>query len=563
MENTTAVIHGTNMQQDSSEYFDDNYEDYISHELFHHWFGDLVTCESWSNITLNEGFANYAEYLWREYKYGRDDADNLNQHDQAGYVSMSRLRDPDLIRFYYDDREDVYDAISYNKGGRVLHMLRKYVGDEAFFASLKLYLESHKYQTVEIHDLRLAFEKVTGEDLNWFFNEWFLNHGSPKLEINYAWSDSLKKETVTIEQKQEFDKNPLYKIPMLIDIYHDGKSDRKKVTIEHAKETFSWQFPSKPDLVDVDAEKMLLCTKEDNKSKESYVFQFYHAPSYVNRYEALNKFGSDYSADSPEGKMTEDALNDKYWNIRQQALKNIGPQVKANKDKMKPKIMALATSDDKSKVRSQAIKTLSKYYKDDKEANAVIENALKEKSNLVVTASFKSIAENDKKRGAEMARQLRGTAKGDVLIAIANFYKEDGSPEYNSFFLTALGKAKGFDKYNLIDTYGKYLKKQEGKELNDGIASLEDVGQHAPSWFIRYAGVNALDGIEGELKSRENKASDRVEELRKNNVAQKDIQAAEMDVTALKKQHDDLAARIKEIKSNEKEKRLKKRFESN
>jgi hypothetical protein len=225
--------------------------------------------------------------------------------------------------------------------------------------------------------------------------------------------------------------------------------------------------------------------------------------------------------------------------------------------------MALATSDDKSKVRSQAIKTLSKYYKDDKEANAVIENALKEKSNLVVTASFKSIAENDKKRGAEMARQLRGTAKGDVLIAIANFYKEDGSPEYNSFFLTALGKAKGFDKYNLIDTYGKYLKKQEGKELNDGIASLEDVGQHAPSWFIRYAGVNALDGIEGELKSRENKASDRVEELRKNNVAQKDIQAAEMDVTALKKQHDDLAARIKEIKSNEKEKRLKKRFESN
>jgi aminopeptidase N len=562
MENTTAVVHGTNMLEDSSEYFDGNYEDYISHELFHHWFGDLVTCESWSNITLNEGFANYSEYIWREYQFGRDDADYLQQQDMAGYLGSSRLKDPDLIRFNYEDREDMYDAVSYNKGGRVLHMLRKYVGDTAFYASLKLYLEEHKFQAVEIHDLRMAFEKVTGEDLNWFFNQWFLNHGYPKIEISYAWNDTTKIETVTIEQKQDFDKAPLYKIPMLIDIYHDGKTDRKKVTLEHAKETLSWKLPSKPDLVDVDAEKMLLCSKEDNKTKENYIFQYSHAPSYLNRYEALNKIGSDYTANSAEAKMTEAALGDKYWSLRLQAMKNIGAQLKENKDRLKPVIIALATKDEKSKVRAQGIKTLSKYYKDDADVKSIIEDALKEKSNLVVTSAFKVISEKDKKRGAEVAKQFESSTNGDILNAVGAFYKDEASPEYNGFFIAALNKEKGFERYNMVDIYGKYLKKQDGKELADGIKKLEEIARSS-SWFMRYGAITALSGVEGELKTRLGKATDKVEELRKNNASSKDILEAQMDETKMKKQHDELEATIKDIKSNEKEKRLKKMFDGN
>lgn len=77
MENTSATVHGEFLQQHSRDLLDENNEDVISHELFHQWFGDLVTCESWSNLPLNESFATYGEYLWREYKYGRDDADYL------------------------------------------------------------------------------------------------------------------------------------------------------------------------------------------------------------------------------------------------------------------------------------------------------------------------------------------------------------------------------------------------------------------------------------------------------------------------------------------------------
>src|SRR5690606_18478235 len=98
---------------------------------------DYVTCESWSNLTMNEGFANYAEYLWFDHKYGHDEAENHRLSEMQGYfASVNQSGAHDLIDFSYDDKEDMFDAHSYNKGGLVLHMLRKYVGDEAFFTSL-------------------------------------------------------------------------------------------------------------------------------------------------------------------------------------------------------------------------------------------------------------------------------------------------------------------------------------------------------------------------------------------------------------------------------------------
>src|SRR5204862_5368480 len=122
---------------------------------------------------------------------------------------------------------------------------------------------------------------------------------------------------------------------------------------------------------------------------------------------------------------------------------------------------------------------------DDSEAKAIIENALKEKSNLVETGAFKAIAENDKKKAALIAKEFEKSANGDLLNAVGSFYKDEGNPEYNSFFIGALDKAKSFSRYNLIDTYGRYLKKQDGKELADGIAKLSEIAGHASSWFMR------------------------------------------------------------------------------
>ena len=203
MENTTATLHQESAYQNNRQLADGNaWEGTIAHELFHQWFGDLVTAESWSQLTVNESFANYSEYLWSEYKYGKDMADEHNLEDMQGYL-LSGSESKDLVRFHYSDKEDVFDAVSYNKGGRILNMLRNYVGDDAFFKSLNNYLTTNKFKAGEAGQLRLAFEETTGKDMNWFWNQWYYGSGHPKLKINYSYDDAAGRAMVTTEQTQK------------------------------------------------------------------------------------------------------------------------------------------------------------------------------------------------------------------------------------------------------------------------------------------------------------------------------------------------------------------------
>jgi len=133
MENTTAVVHAEQAYQTPGQLIDNNaQENTIAHEIMHHWFGNLVTSESWSNVTLNESFANYGEYLWQEYKYGKVAAE-MHYFEQVEAYKNGQNDSKSLVRFIYDDREDLFDLVSYNKGGAILHMLRNYLGDDAFF----------------------------------------------------------------------------------------------------------------------------------------------------------------------------------------------------------------------------------------------------------------------------------------------------------------------------------------------------------------------------------------------------------------------------------------------
>ncbi len=219
MENTTAIIYGDFCQKDDRELLDDNNDGIVAHEMFHHWFGDLVTCESWSNLSLNESFANYSEYLWFEHRYGKDEADRHLQTDLNGYLGEARGSTHPLIHFYYDDKEDMFDAHSYNKGGAILHQLRGILGDDAFFGGLQKYLTDHAYSAAEAHQLRLAFEEVSGEDLNWYFDQWYYSPGHPKLDISYSYDAAKKKINVTILQTQEPGEAPIFRLPLDVDVY--------------------------------------------------------------------------------------------------------------------------------------------------------------------------------------------------------------------------------------------------------------------------------------------------------------------------------------------------------
>lgn len=173
MENTTAVIHGDMLFYDDAKALTEDYETVVAHELMHHWFGDLVTCESWAQLPVNESFADYSEYLWLEHSRGLEAAELHRIEAYYTYLAEARTKQVPLIRFEYGDPMAMFDAHSYQKGGLTLHLLRRIVGDSAFFLSLRQYLTDNAYQAADIDHLRHAFEKVTGEDWTWFFDQHF------------------------------------------------------------------------------------------------------------------------------------------------------------------------------------------------------------------------------------------------------------------------------------------------------------------------------------------------------------------------------------------------------
>lgn len=362
MENTTATLHTDAVQQDARELVDGNkFEEYVAHELFHQWFGDLVTTESWSNLTVNESFANYSEVLWNQYKYGKDAGDDKNFDDMQGYLG-SHSESKDLVRFYYADKEDMFDAVSYNKGGRILHMLHTYLGDSAFFKGLNLYLTTNKFKTGEAHQLRLALEEVSGQDLNWFFNQWYYGSGNPKVEISYVYDDAAGKASVIVNQKQEGDN--AFRLPIAIDVYNGRDKQRHNVWITHKTDTFSFVYSKRPDLINVDAEKVILWEKKDNKTLENFIHQYTYAGNYLDRKEAI-----DYCAknqDEPQAlALLKTAMKDHYYALRSYTIGELDLKKPIVKAEVEALLADIAKNDAKPTVRAAAIGLLGQYAKAD------------------------------------------------------------------------------------------------------------------------------------------------------------------------------------------------------
>lgn len=514
MENTSATLHGEFLQKTDRELLDHNNESIIAHELFHQWFGDLVTCESWSNLPLNESFATYGEYLWEEYKYGRDAADLHSAQSRAGYFAESSRKQVELIRFHYDDKEDMFDGHSYNKGGQVLHMLRTYVGDDAFFASLKLYLETNKYTSVEIHQLRLAFEQVTGEDLNWFFNQWFLSTGHPDLIFKTNYNVSTKKVSVQIKQVQDFSKTPLFKLPMYIDLYVNGKVERNKIIVTKADETFEFAAENKPSLVNIDATKSTLCIKNETKSTEEWAFQYSNAPLYLDRFEALTQLVSK-TKDTIANNSIIKALNDKFWSLRNDAISMLKNLPAGNEKVIKEKLVAIAVNDDKATVRAAAIDYLSENYKDE-DLQPLYKNALNDKSYGVLGSALIAIGKANAKEAMALAKQYENEKSNDVLFAVGDLYATYGNDDNNDFFLKNADKFNGFSKIGFISQYTTFLKKaQKDETVNIGSKVLHTIAtEQGTSKWVAYYAKKSIKELANMYGDKEFKASQKLKDLK-------------------------------------------------
>ena len=413
MENTTATLHGSDILQKPGQLIDENkWEDTIAHELFHHWFGDLVTAESWSNLTVNESFANYSEYLWNEYKYGKDQADYHQMEDVNHYIHNPGDFKKDLVRFDYASREDVFDLVTYQKGGGILHMLRNYLGDDAFFAGITEFLKTYEYQNAEAHQLRLAFEKVSGKDLNWFFNQWYFGSGHPKLTYTSSYEPVKKQVTVVINQSQD---QP-FEFPLAIDVYDNGKPKRFNVWVNaKAKNTFTFDSSKTPDLININADGILVADVTETKTPEQSFLQFTGSKEYKSKSIALSNIKEDAGKNPAAIKLFAAALKDPFFRIREQALEQIDLTIPEQAKALTADVEKLASNDPKTLVQAAAISALVKTK--NAKYSSIYEKGLNAVSNAVKGSSLAGIAELDPTKAAASIEKIDLDGASDDLIS--------------------------------------------------------------------------------------------------------------------------------------------------
>ncbi len=412
MENTTATLHGESAQQKPGDLIDENkWEDVIAHELFHHWFGDLVTAESWSNLTVNESFADYSEYLWNEYKYGKDQADYHLLNSLKSYEMDPRNISKDLVRFDYHSREDMFDGVSYNKGGAILHMLRNYLGDEAFFAGISDYLKTNEYQAAEAHQLRLSLEKVSGKDLNWFFNQWYFGSGHPMINVSTTYDPVKKQTTVSIAQTQ----TEFFEFALTVDVYEAGKPKRHTFWVEaKSKNDFAVNTNSKADFVNVNPDGVLLAQINNNLTMENYFSIYQNSKEFRSRYRAVENATESTEKSETAIKILQAGLKDPFFRIRMKAVSGLDLS-NSNPKSLISEVEKLASSDPKTLVQAAAIQALAKTK--DKKYLPLFEKGISAVSNSVKGASLAGISATDPSKVASLADKIDMENASEELIS--------------------------------------------------------------------------------------------------------------------------------------------------
>jgi aminopeptidase N len=477
MENTSNTLHGEFIEQDARQLAEENTGEWvIAHELFHQWFGDYVTCESWSNITLNESFADYSETLWYEYKYGKDEGDGYNNKALRNYLGNPDDTSKTLVRFYYADKDDVFDNVSYPKGGRILNMLRHYVGDSAFFKSLNVYLTQHKFSKAEAQDLRLAFEQVTGQDLNWFWNQWYYGVGHPKLTIDYEYDNTNKTAKIIMQQTQAV--NP-FRLPFAIDVYEGGSKKRYNVWMQNRTDTFSFPTNTKPDLINVDADKILLCEKTDNKTLDEFIYQYNKAGLYVDRREAI-VFALKHQTETKALDFLNRALSDKSWRIKDALLTQLNLDNDTVKNAIEASVMNTAKTESNKIIKADAIEALGKYknpgYK------SIFIEAIGDSSYTVAGNALKALGKIDADAAAEQTKMLSTMpAKGVLKNVMVSFSDES---KFDSLYTVLKKLPFGNQQYFMLEPFISFLKNVKNTDtLKKGVDLVTKIRGDIPTQY--------------------------------------------------------------------------------
>ena len=361
-EATSATILGQNVICDEKGEKDFSWQTTIAHEIAHQWWGNLITLRTWSETWMNESFATYSDYLYTRYDQGEEEGALALLNKKNAYLQEAQKRYIRPIVFNrYEHPGQNFDRHTYPKGACILHMLRFILGDTGFFKTLSCFLHKHAFQAVDTHDFMTAIKDTTGQNLDWFFDQYIFKPGHPVFEITYKWKD--KRVFLKVSQVQDFSKNiPVYNMPVHIGIKTQKDKTTHKVWISKKEQTFNFEVKDKPLLVRFDEGNHLLKEWIFKKDLNELIYQLKN-DDVIGRIWAGSELIS-YKMESLVKKvLINSAVNDPFWAVRRNSVQALAKTNTAISNRILKKIC----QDPNSKVRGTALGILG----DKKDPNLV------------------------------------------------------------------------------------------------------------------------------------------------------------------------------------------------
>lgn len=389
-ENTTATLLGEEVIHNKRAEQDFSWDRIIAHEIAHQWWGDLITLRSWEHTWLNESFATYSDYLYTSYDKGQEEGayDLLGKKNQYLREAHTRYMRP-IVFDRYDRPQQNFDSHTYPKGAAVLHILRFILGDKPFFQTLKHFLHKHNFRVVDTHDFMVSVKEATGQNMDWFFEQYIFKPGHPVFDVSYKWDEPSRKVKLKVRQVQDTSKGvPVYKTPVMIGIHTQNGRFSEKIWIEEQEQDFEFAVKEKPLMVRFDEGNYLLKEWTFKKNLDELLYQL-SCDDVIGRGWAASELIEHQRDSRALAGLIKSARNDDFWAVRQNAVIALG-KIKREED---IHFFKDKCEDENSKVRSAAIQNLGDY------GNAELvpffrERFEKDDSYLVQAEALKSIGKS-------------------------------------------------------------------------------------------------------------------------------------------------------------------------
>lgn len=325
MENTSATTQTALTLHDERAHLDFSSDPLVAHELAHQWFGDLLTCRDWAHAWLNESFATYFEALFTEFDKGAEEfAQEIRQNGEIYFDEDAEHYRRPIVTKVYKQPSDLFDRHLYEKGSRVLHMIRYLLGDRDFWKSIHTYVADNRETVVETRDLLDAIEKSTGRNLSRFFDQWVYGGGHPEYKVRSWWDPKTREAVVRVVQAQNTNgETGLFALPIEFAFWVKGKEKRFKETVEKKTHLFRFKLSGEPELTLFDPDHWILKKVDFPKSEAAWLRQLTMDPHVLGRSDAakaLGKLGGPAAVDA----LGKALLRETFWGVKADIAQALG-----------------------------------------------------------------------------------------------------------------------------------------------------------------------------------------------------------------------------------------------